>query len=160
MKPDDPSINDAETLYWRAPQVPLEHWTVFDEGRNGERVRGGAFPWNDDGVSCYIDSILRAVGLDHLAVKDIPRNGVLSVQTGKVRECKLGVARDPDPDYIARDRLKPRDKAHALIVHTDDVPRKQRDKRTSALAKTTQIVHWGEGGTKSGPASSGPDLAG
>ena len=144
MKPDDPSIDKAETLYWRAPELPLANWTVFDEGRNGERVRGGAFAWNDDGVSCYIDSILRTVGLDHLAVKDIPRNGVLSVEAGNVRECKLGVARDPDPDYIAKDRLRPRDKAHALIVHSDDVGSKQRGKRTSALAKTAQIVHWGD----------------
>lgn len=149
MKPDDLSIDNIETLYWRAPRLPLENWTTFDEGRNSHRVRGGAFPWNEDGVSCYIDSILRDVGLDHLAVKDIPRNGVLSVQAGKVRDCKLGVARDPDPDYIARDQLKPRDKAHALIVHGDDVGSKQRGKRTSALAKTAQIVDWGEGGSGS-----------
>jgi hypothetical protein len=157
VKPDDPSIEDAEALYWRAPELPLDNWTLFDEGRNSHRVRGGAFPWNEDGVSCYIESILTDIGLNHLAVKEVPRNGILSVQAGKVRECKLGAARDPDPDDIPRDQLKPRDSAHALIVHGDDVGRKQRNRLTSALAATAQIVHWGEGSSESAPrAEPGP----
>jgi hypothetical protein len=45
--------------------------------------------------------------------------------------------------------MRLRDKAHALIVHDGDLKRRQRDKRTSALAKTAQIVHRGEGGTES-----------
>lgn len=145
MKPDDPSIDDAEQLYWRAPELPLANWTVFDEGREGHRVRGGAFAWNDDGVSCYIDSVLADLELDFLAIKNEPRNGVLSVLAHNVRGCGLGVARDPNPDYIPNDQLQPRDQAHALIVHEDDVGSKQRKKRTSALARTALIVHWGEG---------------
>lgn len=145
MRPDDPSIVDAETVYWRAPELPLENWTVFDEGRNCHRVRGGAFPWNEDGVSCYMERILRELGLDFLVIKNEPRNGVLAVRVQKVRESGLGVARDPNPDYIPVDELQPRDEAHALIVHDEDVGSKQRKRRTSALATTAVVAHWGEG---------------
>lgn len=146
MKSDDLSVDGADILYWRAPELPLENWTVFDEGRQGHRVRAGAFCWNEDGISCYMDSILSDLGLNFLVVKDEPRNGVLSVRAHDVRTCGLGVARDPNPDYIAADDLKPRDEAHALIVHDTEVGSKQRKKRTSSLAVTAQIVHWGSGG--------------
>jgi hypothetical protein len=148
VKPDDPSIDDTETLYWRAPEIPLDNWTIFDEGRQGHRVRSGAFPWNEDGVSCYMESILVGLGLDFLAIKDQPRNGVLSVRAHNVRECELGVARDSNPDYIPKNQLQPRDEAHALIVHGDDVGSKKRKKRTSALAVTALIVHWGDDATE------------
>lgn len=154
MKPDDPSIDGAERLYWRAPKLPLENWTIFDEGREAHRVRGGAFPWNEDGVSCYIESILTGLGLDFHAIKDEARNGMLAVLARSVREYELGVARDPDPDYIPKNQLKPRDKAHALIVHGDDVGAKQRRKRTSALARAALIVHWGDNSGE--PAPVGP----
>jgi hypothetical protein len=36
-----------------------------------------------------------------------------------------------------------------LIVHGDDVGRKKRNNRTSELATTAQIVHWGEGSSES-----------
>ncbi|WP_139829490.1 hypothetical protein [Mycobacterium gastri] len=143
MNPDDPSIDGADTLYWRAPELPLENWTIFDEGRQGHRVRSGAFVWNEDGVSCYLQSVLTDLGLDYLVVKNDPRNGILSVRACDVRECGLGVARDPNPNYITKEELQPRDEAHALIVHDDDVGSKQRKKRTSALAVTALIVHWG-----------------
>lgn len=149
MKADDPSIDGAEQLYWRAPRLPLENWTVFDEGREGHRVRGGAFPWNSDGVSCYVESILAGLGLDFHTVKDVPQNGVLSVIAQSVRECELGVAPDPNPDYIPTDQLQPRDQAHALIVSADGVSRKRRNRMTSALAQTARIVHWGEPGNES-----------
>ena len=150
MKSDDPLVDGAESLYWRTPELPLENWTVFDEGRRGHRVRGGAFVWNDDGVSCYIESILKALELDMLAVKDEPRNGVLSVRVLDVRDCLLGVAADPNPEYISTDELQSRDLAHALIVHADDVGSKQLKKRTSALAKKAVIEHWGIGGQAAG----------
>lgn len=144
MKADDPSIDGDEQLYWRAPQLPLDDWTVFDEGREGHRVRRGAFVWNEDGVSCYMHSILAELGLDFHAIKEEPRNGVLSVLAQNVRECDFGVARDPNPDYIPAELLQPRDQAHTLIVHADEVGRKRRNRLTSELARTAQIMHWGE----------------
>lgn len=144
MKPDDPSVDGAEVLYWRAPMLPLENWTVFDEGRQEHRVRAGAFVWNDDGVSCYIDSVLKSLELDFLVVKDEPRNGILSVRAQDVRDCLLGVASDPNPEYIPENELRPRDQAHALIVYANDVGSKQRKKRTSALARMAVIEHWGQ----------------
>jgi hypothetical protein len=144
VRADDHCIDGAETLYWRAPQLPLENWTVFDEGRQTHRVRGGAFVWNDDGVSCYRDRILGDLGLDWRVVKNEPINGVLSVLAQSVRESGLGVAPDPNPAYIPNDQLQPRDEAHALIVHDDSVSTKQRRKRTSTLAVSAQIVHWGD----------------
>jgi hypothetical protein len=144
VRADDSSIDGTEELYWRAPELPLENWTVFDEGREGHRVRSGAFVWNDDGVSCFRHSILNELGLDWYVVKDEARNGVLSVITHEVRRCGLGVASDPNPDYIPRDTLQARDAAHALIVLEDGVGKKQRNKRTRELAVTAQIVHWGD----------------
>lgn len=148
MKADDPSIDGAEQLYWRAPELPLDNWTVFDEGRESHRVRGGAFVWNEDGVSCYMHSILTELGLDFHAIKDEPQNGILSVLAQNVRESELGVAADPNPDYISADQLQPRDRAHALIVHGDDVGKKKRKRLTSTLAQTARIVHWGEAGSE------------
>jgi hypothetical protein len=144
VKPDDPSIDGSETLYWRAPRVPLENWTIFDEGRSGHRVRAGAFVWNDDGVSCYRHSILEDLGLDWSAIKKEPKNGILSVAATDVRQCGLGVAADPNPDYIAPEQLQPADSAHALIVAEDNVKPRKRGERCSRLARTARIVHWGE----------------
>ena len=103
MRSDDPSVDADETLCWRAPRLPYDNWTIFDEGRGGHRWRGGAFVWNDDGVSCYRRVVLTTFGLDWSAVKIEPTNGILSVQVGAVRECDLGVAPDPDPSYIPSD---------------------------------------------------------
>ena len=150
MKADDPAIGGEETLYWRAPRLPLENWTIFDEGRGVHRVRGGAFVWNDDGVSNYRHSILQSIGLDWKAIKEAPENGILSVQVKHVRECSLGVAPDPDPPYIELDKLLPRDKAHALIVVEDSVKRRKRSDRCSALARHATIEHWGDAQTNSG----------
>lgn len=144
MKDDDPSVDGGDTLYWRAPKLPLENWTIFDEGRGGHRVRAGAFVWNDDGVSCYRHSVLDVFELDWRCLKKEPRNGILSVRAENVRVCQLGVAPDPDPDYIPRDQLKPQDKAHALIVVEDGVKPRKRGDRCSRLARTANIVHWGE----------------
>ena len=144
MKDDDPAVGDAEHLYWRAPEIPKENWTTFDEGRGGHRVRGGAFVWNSDGVSCYRHDVLDYHGLDCLSLKEEPKNGILSVKAGDVRFCELGVAFDPDPGYIPRDELKPRDKAHSLVVVDDEVKRRKRDSRCSRLARSAKIVHWGE----------------
>jgi hypothetical protein len=146
VKSDDPSINSDETLYWRAPELPYENWTIFDEGRGGHRVRAGAFVWNDDGVSCYRRTVLTNLGLDWSVVKEEPRNGILSVQVEDVRTCDLGVAPDPDPPYIPREQLLPRDKAHALIVIEDGVNRRRRGDRCSQLARKAVFVHWGESG--------------
>jgi hypothetical protein len=146
VKADDPSVGGDETLYWRAPEIPKENWTIFDEGRGEHRVRAGAFVWNDDGVSCYRRTVLAKLGLDWRAVKDEPRNGVLAVQVDDVRACNLGVAPDPDPEYIPREQLHPRDKAHALIVIEDGVNRKKRRERCRQLARTAIIVHSGENG--------------
>ena len=145
MKPDDPSVDGSETLYWRAPRLPLENWTVFDEGRRGHRVRAGAFVWNDDGVSCYRHTILEGVGLDWQCVKKEPINGILSVDVEAVRRCELGVAPDPNPDYIPHDELQPQDQAHALIVVGDGVKPRKRGERCSRLARAAKIVHWGDG---------------
>ena len=143
MKPDDPSVEGKETLYWRAQELPREHWTVFDEGRGDYRVRSGAFILNDDGMSCYRRTVLNSLGLDWSAVKILPKNGILSVQAADVRACELGVAPDPDPPYIPRADLQPRDKAHALIVIGDGATVKKWRRRCSSLAPRATIVHMG-----------------
>jgi hypothetical protein len=145
VKDDDPSIDGSETLYWRAPQLPQENWTIFDEGRNSHRVRGGSFVWNDDGVSCYRHTVLHGLDLDWQCIKKEPKNGILSVDADDVRACQLGVAPDPDPDYIPQEQLQPQDKAHALIVIEDGVNRRKRGDRCSRLARAAKIVHWGDG---------------
>lgn len=144
MKADDPSVDDDDTLYWRAPEIPKENWTTFDEGSGEHRVRTGAFVWNDDGVSCYRQMVLAGLGLNWTVVKDEPRNGILSVQVANARGCELGVAADPDPEYIAREQLRRRDRAHALIVIEDGTSRKKRDSRCRQLARTASIVHSGD----------------
>lgn len=146
MKADDPStIGSDETLYWRAPKLPLDNWTIFDEGRQGHRVRAGAFVWNEDGVSCYRHQVLESVGRDWRSIKKVPQNGILAVDASAVRESELGVAPDPDPEYISREELQPHDKAHALIVHEDGLKPRKRGDRCSRLARKAKIVHWGDG---------------
>jgi hypothetical protein len=101
-------------------------------------------------VSCYRHSILEGLGLDCLVIKKEARNGILAVVAEKVRHCDLGVAADPNPDYIPPKELKPQDNAHALIVVAADVKPRKRADRCSRLARSARIEHWGV----KGPATS------
>ena len=94
-------------------------------------------------VQCYRHRVLEDLGLDWSVIKKEPTNGILSVVAADVRQCGLGVAADPNPDYIPPEQLQPADSAHALIVVEDDVKPRKRGERCSRLARTARIVHWG-----------------
>lgn len=148
MKADDPSITDDDVLYKYSPTVPLEGWLIWDEGDGVWRVKSGAFQWHDDGISCYLDSVLRAHGLTEEDVKTDPQNGVFGIAVGAVRALELGVARDPNPSYIDPAARRPRDIAHALIVCDRTLGRSAADKLRRRLAHGSEIVL--EGGPTGG----------
>ena len=143
MKPDDKSIEDDDLLYKYSPSIPLEGWLIWDEGDAHWKVKSGAFQWHDDGISSYLDSALTAAGLTWIDVKTAQENGVFRIGVGAVRKLGLGVARDPNPSYIAPSDLRPRDVAHALIT-TEPVGRSAADKIRRRLAAQSSVVFEGD----------------
>src|ERR1700694_1518116 len=146
MKPNNPAILSGDVLYRRPPDIPVENWTKWDEGTGRLRLSSSAVIFHDDGLSCYCRSTLWLNFMCYRAVKMTPGNTVFRVGVTEARELGFGVADDPNPDYIAEDESHPRDIAHVLVVHDEDLPRSQLDKRRSKLAKRSAIVDVGSVG--------------
>jgi hypothetical protein len=141
VKPDDPSVRDDEILFRYSPSIPHKNWTVTDQETQDVQITLAALSWDDDGISCYRELILRQNGMDWSAVKREPKNGVFSLVVADVRSEGLGVAFDPNPE--TGQPPHPRDAAHTLIVDCD-MPRKPNKDARESLGKTAVIVHYGE----------------
>lgn len=139
MKPDDPSVGNAEVLYRYSPSIPHKHWTVVDQETKEIQIALAALSWDDDGISCYREPILHKHGLSWPDVKREARNGVFSLVVQDVRRELLGVAFDPYPEG-GDGHL--RDAAHTLIVDCE-LPRKQNRAARERLALGAKIIHHG-----------------
>ncbi len=137
--PDDPAINDDEILYRRIPNVEHASFMVTDEMTKVRRPTSAVFRPDNDGLSVYIDSILRQHGLTERDVQTRPQSGVLSLMVGDVRAEELGVATDAwpedtdDPDHL-------RNAAHALVVGFRSLSKRQLKVKQHALIEKCKVL--------------------
>jgi hypothetical protein len=139
VKPNDPSVGNDEVLYRYSPSIPHKHWTVVDQETEEIQITLAALSWDEDGISCYREPILREHGLGWVDIKREPKNGVFSLVVQEVRSESLGVAFDPYPEN-SDGHL--RDAAHTLIVDCG-LPRKQNRAARERLAVGAKIIHYG-----------------
>lgn len=142
IKADDLTIPGDDMLYRRVPRIPMEHMVLVDETDGSIVFSRGAFKFNkNDGRSVYRHSILQDNSFTWEDAKNAPDNGVASVTVLDVREVNLGIADDPHPP-LPLVLQKPRDVAHAVIVHAASGPlsNSKREQALTALAKRAQSV--------------------
>lgn len=136
---DDPKISNDEILYRRIPNVEHASFMVIDEVTRVRRPTSAVFRPDNDGLSVYIDSILRQHGLTERDVQTRLASGVLSLVVGDVRAEELGVVPDAwpkdtdDPDHL-------RNAAHALIVGFQSLSKRQLRVKQHALIKQCTVV--------------------
>jgi hypothetical protein len=82
---DDSTISDGEILYRRIPNVGHASFMLIDEVTNIRRPTSAVFRPDKDGLSVYLDSILRQHELTERDVQTRPESGVLSLTVGDVR---------------------------------------------------------------------------
>jgi hypothetical protein len=90
VRPDDPDIEGDEVLYRYSPSIPHQNWTVTDQATEQVSIALAALQWDEDGISCYRERILRENGLGWADVKREPRNGVFSLRVQDIRDELLG----------------------------------------------------------------------
>jgi len=134
---DDPSIDGREQIYRHIARRGDTNMLTQDEGTSEFRVRSGAFVWDDDGCSGYLDSVLRKHSLGPSDVKRAPDQVVIAVTAQDIREVQFAIARDPWPEGGG---VHPRQVAHALIVNHAQLSTKKRARANSALARRAQIL--------------------
>jgi hypothetical protein len=136
---DDPTINDGEILYRRIPNVEQASFMVTDEVTKARRPTSAVFRPDKDGLSVYIDSILREYELSERDVQTRPESGVLSLTVGDVRAEVLGVAPDAWPKGTD-DPTHLRNAAHALVVGFRSLSKSQLKVKQYALIGKCQIL--------------------
>lgn len=137
-KGDDPSIDNAEVLYRRISNVGQASFMIIDEKTGARRPTSALFRPDKDGLSVYLDSVLRRHGLTETAVLTRPESGVLSLTAQDVRDEELGVAADPWPAETD-DRTHKRNAAHALIVGLVPLSKSQLKLKQRALIAKCKI---------------------
>jgi hypothetical protein len=140
VKPDDPSVGNDEVLYRYSPSIPHKNWTVVDQETKEIQIALAALSWDEDGISCYRELILREHGLTWVDIKREPKNGVFSLVVQDIRRESLGVAFDPYPEN-SDGHL--RDAAHTLIVDCG-LPKKVNKAARERLAVGAKIIHHGD----------------
>jgi hypothetical protein len=143
MRADSARVSIDDHLYRKPPDIPLENWTKVDEGTGKRHISSGSLIFHDDGMSCYSREALWLNFLCYEAVKGAGPCLIFSISVQACRDVGFGVVEDPNPSYISVEDRHPRDMAHTLVVHDDDMPGKQVDKRRSRLAKTARVVDAG-----------------
>jgi len=135
---DDGSIPDDETLLRRLPPYMI----TDDEGGDGSRATGNSFLDRDsDGVSVFIWSKMRALGLDKRAVVHgfAVGWGVAEVSAAAARKEGLGVVASLDAAAPAH----PCNPAHGLI--TGLAAGQAGKKQARRLARGARVVFVREG---------------
>lgn len=136
---DDPTVDDGEILYRGIPNVGQASFMVTDEVTKVRRPTSAVFRPDKDGLSVYVDSILRQHELTEQDVQTRPESGVLSLTVGDVRAEELGVA----PDAWPEDTDNPthlRNAAHALVVGFRSLSKSQLKLKQYALIGKCQIL--------------------
>lgn len=139
MRPDDPDIEGDEVLYRYSPRIPHQNWTVTDQATKQVSIALAALQWDEDGISCYRERILRENGLGWPDVKREPRNGVFSLRAQDIRDERLGIAFDPYPESGDG---HPRDVAHSLVVDCG-LPKRENKPARERLALGAKIIYFG-----------------
>lgn len=134
---DDPSIEAQELIYRHIARRGDTNMLTQDESTGQFRARSGAFVWDDDGCSCYLDSILSQHSLGPSDVKRAPDQVVIAVTAQAVRDVQFGITRDAWPPDAGE---HPRQAAHALIINYIPLSKKKRSRANSDLAKRAQIL--------------------
>lgn len=135
---DDPSIPNDDVLYRRlADSGP--NMVVTDLEIGERRPTSGSFQPDDDGISVFRRSVLRANKLGPDDLIKHPQNLVVSVDVADVRSIELGVRNDPWPSDID-DADHPRNAAHALITGFEQLSHKERRRRQKKLVTLPSIT--------------------
>jgi hypothetical protein len=131
---DDESIAPSEQLLLRVPPDQV----VPDKNQGRYRASGMAF--NDDELSVYLSSQLRADGHTEEDVLYGHPEGwsVAAISAAKVREEGQIVVRDPDPN----DPPRPYDNAHALVIGGKSTKRRRRLSRATVLVVEGDVPSW------------------
>jgi hypothetical protein len=111
---------------------------AVDQATGERRPTSGAFKPDDDGVSVYQQSVLRAHGLGPADLVRSSLNLVVEVLAGDLRTIDLDVRPDPWPGDTD-DPGHPRNAAHALIVGMERLGKKARLNKQRALVRLASI---------------------
>ena len=111
---------------------------VVDAVTGTRRPSSGAFMPDDDGLSVYLDSILKARGCGAKALVVQPTNLVVSLPVSEISRCGLRIEPDPFPKDVP-DPGHCRHAAHALIVGWDHLSNGQRKRTQRALANSSAL---------------------
>lgn len=136
---NDPTIDNDEILYRRIPNVEQGSFMAIDEATMVRRPTSAVFRPDKDGLSVYLDSILRKYELTERDVQTRPESGVLSLTVGDIRAEGLGIARDAWPNG-KDDSNHLRDAAHALVVGFRSLTKSERRLKQHALISRCQIL--------------------
>lgn len=126
---DDPTISDDDDLLRRVPRSPS--FVVWDEQTGTERPATGSFRIDENGVSGYLLSALRAVQdpCRTVADRDSERPGrCIELRVRSCRAWGMGVVRDPVDE-------PPLGFAHALILAPVDAGKRRFQKQLSEIAR-------------------------
>lgn len=132
-------IEADDVLFRRIPNMRSANFMVTDEQSGRTRPSSGAFEPDEDGVSVYIERVLRAYDLDSNCLMDQPLQGVVALEVTDVvsgGEVALTIVSDPWPQDV-EDKSHQRNAAHALIQGLGDLgkkPRRREQRRLATLA--------------------------
>jgi hypothetical protein len=144
----DGTVPDDDAVYRRLSDSG-PNMVSIDVGTGLRRPSSGAFKPDEDGVSVYRDSVLRAAGLSPVDLVRAPQNLVVIVTVSDVRSIPpLDVRDDPWPPSVP-DAGHPRNGAHALIVGWDGLSTSERKRRQREIVRlpSMRFVHPRTGST-------------
>lgn len=134
-------IREDDILYRRIPNVASADFMTTDEQTGERRPSSGAFEPDEDGVSVYIDRVLRAYRLSHEALVEEPFHGVVSLLAADISAdgSGLSLVSDPWPKDVD-DPKHDRNAAHALVKGLADLGKKTRRREQRRLAKRCTTI--------------------
>lgn len=136
---NDPDIADSDSLFRRIAHYNSGDLVTVDKGTGQRRPSSGAFKSDSDGVSTYLNSVLR---MNRLGPEDLiraPQNAVVMLGVDIPRSRRLGVVADPWPTGTDDD-AHPRNAAHSLITGLPSLGAAERRRAVTHLARSSRWV--------------------
>jgi hypothetical protein len=130
---DDSRIDNADVVFrWNAA---TSHQLTPDHRRGCWRLSSGSLILHGDGLSVYVDSVLRTLGLGpETVLAECRGDSVWALDVAVIRDLGCGLVMDPASDGFSVDP------AHALLTIDPDLGRSARKRVLRGLVVAARLV--------------------